>query len=86
MAHQQIISVPLHRALSEPILMAGAPRAITIAVGTLAAAIGLGLGLWPVGLLIWIAGQTSAVAATKRDPAMIVVAVRHLKHKGYLSC
>ena len=31
-------AVPLHRSLTEPILLGGAPRAIAIAVGTLAAA------------------------------------------------
>ena len=35
--------VPLHRSLTEPILMAGAPRAAAIAIGTLAAALALGL-------------------------------------------
>ena len=35
--------VPLHRALTEPILIAGAPRSFAILNGTLSAAIGLGL-------------------------------------------
>ncbi|MGA8158783.1 MAG: hypothetical protein WB822_21780, partial [Rhodoplanes sp.] len=33
---------PVHRALTEPILLAGAPRAVAILKGTLSAAIGLG--------------------------------------------
>ncbi len=37
--------IPLHRSLTEPILMAGAPRTAAIAIGTLAAAVGLGLQL-----------------------------------------
>ena len=32
--------VPLHRSLTEPVLIAGAPRSFTILNGTLAAAIG----------------------------------------------
>ena len=36
-------SVPVHRALTEPILLGGAPRAFAILNGTLAGAIGLGL-------------------------------------------
>ena len=40
---------PVHRALTEPILMGGAPRAIAILNGTLAAAIGIGLRLWIAG-------------------------------------
>ena len=34
---------PVHRALTEPILLAGAPRAVAILNGTISAAIGLGL-------------------------------------------
>ena len=37
---------PVHRALTEPILLGGAPRSIAILNGTLAAALGLGLRLW----------------------------------------
>ena len=40
---------PVHRALTEPILLGGAPRAVAILNGTLAAAIGLGLRLWIAG-------------------------------------
>jgi outer membrane protein assembly factor BamA len=36
-------TVPVHRALTEPILLGGAPRAIAIMNGTLAGAVGLGL-------------------------------------------
>jgi type IV secretion system protein TrbD len=43
---------PVHRALTEPILMGGAPRSIAIVNGTLAAALGIGLRLWIAGLLL----------------------------------
>ena len=45
---------PVHRALTEPILLGGAPRAVAIVNGTLAAAVGLGLRLWIVGAAIWL--------------------------------
>ena len=45
--------VPVHRALTEPILLGGAPRAVAILNGTIAAALGLGLQLWIAGLLLW---------------------------------
>ena len=48
---------PVHRSLTEPILMGGAPRTVAIANGTLAAAIGLGLRLWIPGALIWAVGS-----------------------------
>ena len=79
-------AVPLHRALTEPMLLAGAPRSVAIAIGTLAAALGLGLRLWLVGLLVWLIGHTLAVLATKRDPDFMRVALRHLRHKGYFAC
>ena len=41
---------PVHRALTEPILLGGAPRAVAIVNGTFAAALGLGLRLWIAGV------------------------------------
>ena len=46
-------TAPVHRALTEPILLGGAPRSVAILNGTLAAALGLGLRLWLVGILLW---------------------------------
>ena len=48
-------AAPVHRALTEPILLGGAPRAVAILNGTVAAALGLGLRLWIAGLLLWAA-------------------------------
>ena len=42
-------AVPVHRALTEHILLGGAPRGLAIANATLAGAIGLGLQLWIAG-------------------------------------
>jgi type IV secretion system protein VirB3 len=78
--------IPLHRSLTEPILLAGAPRAIAIVNGTIAAALGLGLRLWLAGLLLWVVGHSIAVFAAKRDPDFAEVLRRHLRHKAYLAC
>jgi type IV secretion system protein VirB3 len=53
LSHQTVagFDVAVHRALTEPILLGGAPRAVAIANGTLAAAVGLGLRLWIPGLI-----------------------------------
>ncbi|TBR21994.1 MAG: conjugal transfer protein [Reyranella sp.] len=77
--------VPLHRALTEPILLGGAPRSIAILNGTLAAAISLGLRLWVAGLLLWVIGHALAVWAAKRDPLFVEVARRHLRIPSRLS-
>ena len=78
--------IPLHRSLTEPILIAGAPRSFAILNGTLAAAIGLGLRLWIPGLIVWLAGHTLAVWVTRKDPAFLTVLSRHARHKGALAC
>ena len=77
---------PVHRALVEPILLGGAPRAIAILNGTVAAALGLGLQQWVAGLLLWAVGHSLAVLAAKRDPDFAAVLVRHLRQRGHLSC
>jgi len=78
-------SVPVHRSLAEPILLGGAPRSVAILVGTLAAAIGLGLRLWLPGLLIWSIGHAAAVWAAKRDPLFVDVVRNHLRIPGHLA-
>jgi len=75
---------PVHRALTDPILMGGAPRTVAIANGTLAAAIALGLRLWIPGALIWAVGHTAAVWAAKRDPQFVDVVRRHLRYPAFL--
>lgn len=76
---------PVHRALTEPILLAGAPRAVAIANGTLAAAIGLGLRLWLVGIALGAIGHAASVWAARRDAAFVDVVRRHLRYPAYLS-
>lgn len=75
---------PVHRALTEPILLGGAPRAVAIANGTLAGAIGLGLRLWLAGLAIWAIGHFMAVWAAKRDAQFVDVARRHLRYPSWM--
>ena len=73
-------TVPVHRALTEPILLGGAPRAVAILNGTLAAVLGLGLRLWLAGLVLWAVGHGAAAWAAKRDPLFVDVVRRHLRH------
>ncbi|MBB3890599.1 type IV secretion system protein VirB3 [Phenylobacterium haematophilum] len=75
---------PVRRALTEPILLAGAPRAVAIANGTLAGAIGLGLRLWIAGIVIWAIGHFMAVWAAKRDAQFVDVARRHLRYPSWM--
>ncbi len=74
---------PVHRALTDPILLGGAPRSVAIANGTLAAAVSLGLRLWLIGILLWVAGHFAAVWATRRDTQFVDVVRRHLRYPAH---
>ena len=84
--HIEGFEAPVHRALVEPILLGGAPRAFAIVNGTAAAALGLGLQQWIAGLILWLVGHSLAVFAAKRDPDFAPVLLRHLRQRGNLSC
>lgn len=85
-AHLPGFEVPLYRSLTDPILLGGAPRGIAILNGTLAAALGLGLRLWIVGLLVWVVGHAIAATAARKDVQFAEVISRHARHKGFLGC
>lgn len=78
--------VPIHRSLTAPILLAGAPRLATIINGTLAAALGIGLQLWVVGLVFWIVAQGICVFAARRDSQFTEVLIRHIRQRAYYAC
>lgn len=74
--------IPIHRSLTEPILLMGVPRAVAILNGTFAAAFILAFHAWwtiPVFAIFHI----MAVFMTKRDPLFFEVFKRHLKVKSY---
>lgn len=75
--------VPVHRALTEHILLGGAPRSLAIANATLAGAIGLGLQLWVAGLVAFAIGHAASVWAARRDPQFVDVARRHLRFPAF---
>ena len=76
--------VAVHRALTEHILLGGAPRTLAIANATLAGAVGLGLRLWIAGIVFFALGHMIAVWAARRDPQFVDVARRHLRFPNYL--
>ena len=70
--------VPLHRALTEPILLGGAPRSIAILNGTLAAVIAFA-GAPLIGIAVGIVGHIVGVFLAKRDPDAIDVLKRAMR-------
>jgi type IV secretory pathway TrbD component len=85
-SHIEGFEAPIHASLGQAILLGGAPRGIAIINGTIAAAVGLGLQQWLVGIAIWAIGHSIAVFAARRDPDFVPVLLRHLRQKGYLAC
>lgn len=77
--HVRGLAAPVHRALTEPVLLAGAPRAVALVNGTLAAALGVGLRLWIAGLALWLVGHALAVWAARHDPMILEVGRRHVR-------
>ena len=75
----------MHRALTEPILLGGAPRAVAIVNGTLAAAVGLGLRLWLAGLVLWADRPSGGgLGRQARSAHFIDVVRRHLRYPAHL--
>lgn len=73
--------IPIHRSLTEPILLGGIPRTIAILIGTFTAALGLGLQSFtavPLGLIL----HFLAVAATRKDPQFFDAFRRHVRQKN----
>jgi type IV secretory pathway TrbD component len=84
--HIEGFEAPIHGSLGQPILLGGAPRGLAIVNGTIAAAVGLGLQQWLVGLVLWAVGHSVAVFAARRDPDFAPVLLRHLRQRSYLAC
>ena len=75
--------LPLHVSLSQPILMAGAPRTFAILNGTLALVIGMGLHLWWLGFPAGLLTHAAAVLMTRQDAYWFDVFRSHLRDKSF---
>jgi type IV secretion system protein VirB3 len=84
--HIDGFEAPIHAALGAAILLGGAPRGLAIIIGTVAAAVGLGLQQWLAGLALWTVAHSLAVFAARRDPDFAPVLLRHLRQGGHLAC
>ena len=76
--------IPLHVALTQPVLMGGAPRTFAILNGTLALVIGMGLHLWWLGFPAGLALHAAAVLMSKSDPHWFDIFRRHLRQPTHL--
>lgn len=78
-------AAPVRQALTQPILMGGAPRSYAILNGTLAAVVAFaGQPLW--GAALGVIGHAAGVFLAKRDADAVEVLKRAMKIKGRLEC
>ena len=69
---------PVRQALTQPILMGGAPRSYAILNGTLAAIVAFAGAIVP-GVILGIAGHVLGVFLARRDPDVIEVLKRAMR-------
>ena len=74
--------VPIHKSLTEPMLMAGVPRDFCLVNATLGFAVGIMSAAYPVLILNFLA-HIIAVAFTKKDPQFFDCLKRHINEKKY---
>ena len=76
--------IPIHRSLTQPIMIGGVPREIAILNGTVTAALVLGMhsfvGL-PLGLVIHVVSLT----LSKRDPQFFATFRRQIRQRSFYS-
>lgn len=83
--HLAGFTVPLHRSLTEPLLLGGAPRPLAILIGTVATAVALGLQLWIPGAILWVVCHPIAVWTARKDPHFVEVLRRHIRYPAHFS-
>ncbi len=76
--------VPLHVALTQPVLLGGAPRTFAILNGVLTLVVGMGLHLWWLGFPVGFVAHAAAVLMSKRDPHWFDIFRQHLRQPTYL--
>jgi type IV secretory pathway TrbD component len=82
-------AIPIHRALTRPVLLAGADRELAIANGVIVAALLFGIGLsWytaSVSAALLLIGHWALVLLAKHDPDLRRVYVRHVALAAFYS-
>ena len=80
-------TIPIHRALTRPVLLAGADRELVLANGVVVVALLLGIGFswytFSVSASLLVIGHWGLVLLTKRDPDIRRVYVRHVRLATY---
>ena len=77
------VDLPVAQGLAEPVLLMGMPRNYAILMGTIAVALGLGMRLWWLGLVWWMAAHACGMWAARSDRLFFVVLRRHLVQPAF---
>ena len=81
----QGFQVTIHRSLTKPILLGGAPREFAILNGAFGAVLFLGLHTF-LGIPLFMVMHVLAVSLAKKDPYFLDTFKRHVMYKGYYHC
>jgi type IV secretory pathway TrbD component len=75
--------VPVHRSLTEPLLLAGVPPKVAISLGMAA---GILVGAWHIYLLlpVLVIAYLAAAAVSKRDPYALDIILQNRGQSRYL--
>ena len=73
---------PIHRSLTQVIMIGGVPREMALLNGTIIAALVLGMHSF-LGIPVGIVLHLGALNLAKRDPQFFQVFKRQLKHKRF---
>ena len=76
--------VPLHLALTQPVLFGGVPRTFGILNIVLSLVVALGLHVWWLGIPLGLVVHGVALAMTKRDPAWFDILRAHVRQPTHL--
>lgn len=82
MVYPEGYEIPIHRSVTETILVGGAPRQFAMLNGTVGASLALGMQIWQLIPLALITHALAAWAA-KYDPQFFDVFVRALRHRKH---
>lgn len=73
---------PIHRSLTQPILLGGAPREFAVLNAAIGVCLVLAMHQW-IGVPLWFAIQSAGIALAKHDPYFIETIKRHIDHKPF---
>jgi type IV secretory pathway TrbD component len=76
--------IDFYGSLAEPVTLAGVPRGLAVLIGTLTAALALGLQAPLIGVPLGLALWGGAYALARQDPYVFDILRRHVRQPAWL--